>query len=1428
MQWAADLKAFVSLRRLLYSKIKWVPYPKGKKRDPVTKTPLSVRPSAIRLDLMNRDSQIVEIFIGVNRRPVVQSTGNGTRDSQLLSVLAARRRQLLHGRLATHVNTIAQLAAKPKGNTTFAQLEIRHTNSSIVKKVTLSGNSTDKPTLKVVTTDGARETTQHDVKPHELKHIFVPKIYQDIRSRPIYISNRRKEILNVTRTEPVTVSQNNQNEGLGILYVPSEDEKLEGLDKEALLDPEEEFQVDESNHGFYLLNYSDTINITEIPYENTTVNSDKNKETNVTPANTIFENNTENVNKNLDLGEKIISANSSTEIKTLKQVKPEGDRDKGNQTLFMPDEIYNHFRPLEELPAEDMAPFISFGQKLGGAAISDNLTNSPSLSASTKSVNFIIAPVEKRKFNSRYSATEKYKNTSANEEEINEDMDVSVVKNIIEKNKIRNSVKGPAPARPVGLVNAYKKPSTSTTYKPPNISQLNVTENAIVNSTPLTTDKSKDNQLPRLNGTYVKQNGTNSRNYTRGYNNFRRRPARVTALSTENGLISPQINATTEKASTLVYTAVVTSVSITSSMKGQNKTDNKEGENDTVVNNEELRKENVTLSRISKLNDSDFLGSSTSSPSTLRPYRHKIRIRITTPETFNSSEPVLSSTPYVFVHRPTDTPDVTMLSTVENFFSSRNYSSSKNAATGSRLPERLVNLYAQSSDVVDKNVTGTTIRPQNILKRRRRPTTTTSTTTMLPSSGPSNISTTIRPTTNFTVLFTEAISPLSNSEENTDPTIETTFKPFVVTSRTSSESSTKTLMFSSNTTSNDNEIHVNSTKIQEKEFDEDGKDESSDTRNEEVVIEVDKSYTASYVLAGLGFLPVAAIIIFVLRSILNKKTKEIDTDYEGYFDDSEIKKDSPITPVARPPMSPPTKPDQKWEFPRNKLRLQTLLGQGNFGQVWKAEADDLNGHDGLTRLVAVKTIKETASQKEKQELLHEIYIMQKIGTHPNVVTLLACCTEQEPYLLVMEYVMCGKLLTYLRERRSRPDRFSGSGALTSRDLTVFAYCVARGMDYIASKGIVHRDLAARNVLVDHNKLCKIADFGMSRELSGDERSRPPQRHALPIRWMAPEALLYNMYNHETDVWAYGILLWEIVTLGSTPYAAMSGREVLSAVTEGYRLERPPHCKPQLYHAMHACWNADPTQRPSFAILKAQLAELLDNEPSEGHYVDLDSFYQESSVYSDPSAIIHDDEGLSSEYDRERRCFRELAPAKFDKRDFNYRDDEMRNKFGLSTQRMCGFGIRDVPFNERSFNNKSDFNNKNDFNDRNFNKNDFNDRNFISKNDFSDLNFNNDKGYDNRNFQSDEFTDDRPFNEKEFNFNAQNFKDRNFNLDSSFTERKDGKLSTSSFNREREKERENPLVSRNSFSGFPRVAARDAHFQKGDSRNKRVSEFECNI
>jgi len=199
-----------------------------------------------------------------------------------------------------------------------------------------------------------------------------------------------------------------------------------------------------------------------------------------------------------------------------------------------------------------------------------------------------------------------------------------------------------------------------------------------------------------------------------------------------------------------------------------------------------------------------------------------------------------------------------------------------------------------------------------------------------------------------------------------------------------------------------------------------------------------------------------------------------------------------------------------WEFPRSRLRLQTVLGEGNFGKVWKAEADDICGYDG-TILVAVKTVKENASPSDVEDLLLEMNIMKEIGPHPNVVTLLGVSTQQEPFLLIMEYIMYGKLLTHLREQRMKQSsffNFSKEGSelgetLTAKDLTKFAYGVAKGMEFLVSKGIIHRDLAARNILVDHNKNCKISDFGLSRNLRdlGGEMYEQKNKGALPIRYM---------------------------------------------------------------------------------------------------------------------------------------------------------------------------------------------------------------------------------------------------------------------------------------------------------------------------------------
>ena len=222
--------------------------------------------------------------------------------------------------------------------------------------------------------------------------------------------------------------------------------------------------------------------------------------------------------------------------------------------------------------------------------------------------------------------------------------------------------------------------------------------------------------------------------------------------------------------------------------------------------------------------------------------------------------------------------------------------------------------------------------------------------------------------------------------------------------------------------------------------------------------------------------------------------------------------------------------------------------------------------------------------------------------------------------------MYGKLLTHLREHRMKQSsffNFSKDGgevgeALTSKDLTKFAYGVAKGMEYLVSKGvgaraccfflsnfvfqIIHRDLAARNILVDHTKNTKISDFGLSRSLRdlGSEMYEQKTKGALPIRWMAPESLYFSVFTPKSDVWGFGILMWEIVTLGksgddvvspdcvvagSTPYPGMGAREVMRKVRDGYRLERPGHCHPDLYHIIQKCWAGDMNKRPDFSELR---------------------------------------------------------------------------------------------------------------------------------------------------------------------------------------------------------------------------------------------------
>uniref|UniRef100_A0A8C6IPT7 Fibroblast growth factor receptor n=1 Tax=Melopsittacus undulatus TaxID=13146 RepID=A0A8C6IPT7_MELUD len=288
--------------------------------------------------------------------------------------------------------------------------------------------------------------------------------------------------------------------------------------------------------------------------------------------------------------------------------------------------------------------------------------------------------------------------------------------------------------------------------------------------------------------------------------------------------------------------------------------------------------------------------------------------------------------------------------------------------------------------------------------------------------------------------------------------------------------------------------------------------------------------------------------------------------------------------------------DPRWELPRDRLILGKPLGEGCFGQVVLAEAIGLD-KDKPNRVtkVAVKMLKSDATEKDLSDLISEMEMMKMIGKHKNIINLLGACTQDGPLYVIVEYASKGNLREYLQARRPpgmeycyNPTRVPEE-QLSFKDLVSCAYQVARGMEYLASKKCIHRDLAARNVLVTEDNVMKIADFGLARDIHHIDYYKKTTNGRLPVKWMAPEALFDRIYTHQSDVWSFGVLLWEIFTLGGSPYPGVPVEELFKLLKEGHRMDKPSNCTNELYMMMRDCWHAVPSQRPTFK----QLVEDLD-------------------------------------------------------------------------------------------------------------------------------------------------------------------------------------------------------------------------------------------
>ncbi|KAG9346715.1 hypothetical protein JZ751_007029 [Albula glossodonta] len=345
--------------------------------------------------------------------------------------------------------------------------------------------------------------------------------------------------------------------------------------------------------------------------------------------------------------------------------------------------------------------------------------------------------------------------------------------------------------------------------------------------------------------------------------------------------------------------------------------------------------------------------------------------------------------------------------------------------------------------------------------------------------------------------------------------------------------------------------------------------------------------------------------------------------------------------------------NEKWEFPRDKLRLGKILGAGAFGKVVEATAYGLGKEDNVMQ-VAVKMLKPSAHSDEKEALMSELKILSHLGQHKNIVNLLGACTHGGPVLVITEYCSHGDLLNFLRNkaetfvncvmtmpgiqeessdyknlclekkyirsdsgissscsdsylemkpgpvlRSSQSPACEDNWPLDMDDLLRFSLQVAQGLDFLAAKNCIHRDVAARNVLLTDGRVAKICDFGLARDIMNDSNYVVKGNARLPVKWMAPESIFDCVYTVQSDVWSYGILLWEIFSLGKSPYPSiLVDTKFYKMIKCGYQMSRPDFSPPEMYSIMKMCWNLEPTERPTFSKISQLIQRLLGDQPDQ--------------------------------------------------------------------------------------------------------------------------------------------------------------------------------------------------------------------------------------
>ncbi|KAK9958146.1 hypothetical protein ABG768_012320 [Culter alburnus] len=274
---------------------------------------------------------------------------------------------------------------------------------------------------------------------------------------------------------------------------------------------------------------------------------------------------------------------------------------------------------------------------------------------------------------------------------------------------------------------------------------------------------------------------------------------------------------------------------------------------------------------------------------------------------------------------------------------------------------------------------------------------------------------------------------------------------------------------------------------------------------------------------------------------------------------------------------------QDYEIQRDRIELGRCIGEGQFGDV----------HQGVyispenpSLSVAIKTCKNCTSDSVREKFLQEALTMRQFD-HPHIVKLIGIITEN-PVWIIMELCTLGELRSFLQVRKYNLDLST---------LILFAYQLSTALAYLESKRFVHRDIAARNVLVSSTDCVKLGDFGLSRYME-DSSYYKASKGKLPIKWMAPESINFRRFTSASDVWMFGVCMWEILMFGIKPFQGVKNNDVIGRIENGERLAMPPNCPPTLYSLMTKCWAYDPSKRPRFTELKTQLSTILDEEKAQ--------------------------------------------------------------------------------------------------------------------------------------------------------------------------------------------------------------------------------------